>query len=88
MTARSCADAALGRARRELARAALIAVMVRANACWRRTGEIAGAFTREIVRLNHACVAPTLMRNRTRRERARLVKAALLERYQTHHRCC
>jgi len=88
MTARSCAHGALGRARRELARAALTAVMGRATARWRRIGEIAGTFTREIARLNHAGVAPALMRNRTRRERARLVKAALIERYQTRHRCC
>jgi hypothetical protein len=79
MTARSWADAALVCVWRDLADAST-AVTALANEGWWRM--------RELVRLNRAGVSPALMRNRTRRERARLVKAALLESYQTHHRCC
>jgi hypothetical protein len=88
MMARSRADTALVRVWREHGCDASTAVMALANEGWWRIRETIGSFTRELVRLNHAGVSPALMRNRTRRERARLVKAALLESYQTHHRCC
>jgi hypothetical protein len=42
----------------------------------------------EIRRINHAGVAPAMLRNRSRRERARMIKAALAERYREHNRCC
>jgi hypothetical protein len=70
------------------AHAALTVVIGHASARRRHVGEIVEVLRRELARLNHAGVSPALMRNRTRRERARLVKAALLERYQTYQRCC
>jgi hypothetical protein len=42
----------------------------------------------EMRRLNHAGVAPAMLRSRSRRESARLIKAALAERYRDHNRCC
>jgi len=43
---------------------------------------------RELRRLNHVGVAPPLLQSRSRRESARLIKAALAERYYDHNRCC
>jgi hypothetical protein len=42
----------------------------------------------ELRRLNHAGFGPTMLRSRSRRESARLIKAALAERYREHNRCC
>jgi len=42
----------------------------------------------EMARLNRAGVATELLKGRSRRERARLVKAAVAARHHGHTRCC
>jgi hypothetical protein len=42
----------------------------------------------EIARLNRAGVAAETLKGRSRRERARLVKAAVTARHHGHTRCC
>jgi hypothetical protein len=42
----------------------------------------------EMARLNRAGVAAETLRGRSRRERARLVKAAVAARHHGHTRCC
>ena len=42
----------------------------------------------EIARLNRAGVAAETLKGRSRRERARLVKAAVAARHHGHTRCC
>jgi hypothetical protein len=51
-------------------------------------GRIIRELMGELRRLNHAGVAPAMLRTRSRRESARLIKAALTERYREHNRCC
>ena len=42
----------------------------------------------ELARLNRAGVAADSLKGRSRRERARLVKAAVAARHHGHSRCC
>jgi hypothetical protein len=42
----------------------------------------------EMARLNRAGVAAETLKGRSRRERARLVKAAVTARHHGHSRCC
>ena len=71
-----------------LARAACAPAIRHAHARWRRLRAILRGFAREAARLNRAGLAPALLRTLPRRERTRLVKAALLARYHSPHRCC
>jgi hypothetical protein len=54
----------------------------------RRLRRIIDQICGELSRLNHAGLARTTLRPRSRRECARLVKAALADRYCDHNRCC
>jgi hypothetical protein len=54
----------------------------------RQISEMLSDIRAEIRRINHAGIAPATLENRSRRECARMIKAALAERYHEHNRCC
>ena len=88
MSRRPYPQASPGRTLHQLARAARALAIRHADARWQRIRAIVRDFVREAARLNRAGLAPALLRGLPRRERARIVKAALLARYHSLHRCC